>query len=486
MDLQNMTARQIAVLIKDKKISVAEAALYFSKRADQAKRLNCFVSLTEEDALLKRAAAVQKGIAEGRYNSPLAGVPVAVKDNICTRELPTSCASKMLAGFMSPYDATVVTRLQEAGAVIVGKANMDEFAMGSTTETSYFGVVKNPWDETRSPGGSSGGSAAAVAAGLIPYALGSDTGGSIRQPCSYCGVSGVKPTYGAVSRYGLVAYGSSLDQIGTLARNIDDCAAALEIISGHDAADSTSLPQDPFDFSAMQEIKGRKIGLPENYLGEGLSPDVREAIKAAAEAFTGLGATVEYCDMPMMEYAVPAYYIIACAEASSNLARFDGIKYGYHPEGCDDLMDLYLTSRSEGFAAEVKRRILLGTFVLSSGYYDAYYQKAQQVRQLIRDAFNGLFAKYDMILSPVAPTTAPLLGESLNDPLKMYLSDVYTIAVNMIGSPAVSLPCGFDRAGLPIGLQLIGPVLSEPVLMGVGRAFQKATAWQDKRAEVTL
>lgn len=413
----------------------------------------------------------------------LAGMPIAIKDNIATTELTTTCSSKILEGFVSPYNATVIEKLAAEGAVILGKTNMDEFAMGSTTETSYTGITRNPWDDEKVPGGSSGGSAAAVAAGLAPVALGSDTGGSIRQPCAYCGLSGIKPTYGAVSRYGLLAYGSSLDQIGPIAHTVEDCATVLSVIAGYDEKDSTSAKDVNFDFAAAlnDNIAGKKIGLPKNYLGEGLNPEIEAAIRTACAEFEKLGAVVEEFEMPLIEYAVPAYYIIASAEASSNLQRYDGIKYGYHPDSFEDLEDLYLTTRSEGFGLEVKRRIMLGTFALSSGYYDAYYQKALKVRAMIREAFASAFAKYDAIISPVAPTTAPKLGESLTDPLAMYLSDIYTVSVNLIGIPAVSLPCGFDAEGMPIGMQLLGDMMSEEVLVNLGHAYQMHTDWHKKQ-----
>lgn len=438
-------------------------------------RYHCFNMVDE-------AAAEKAAAGEG----PLAGIPIAIKDNIATTDLPTTCSSKILQGFMSPYDATVIGKLREAGAVILGKTNMDEFAMGSTTETSYTGVTKNPWDETKVPGGSSGGSAAAVAAGLAPIALGSDTGGSIRQPCAYCGLTGIKPTYGAVSRYGLLAYGSSLDQIGPIAHTAEDCAALLSVIAGYDEKDSTSAKNVDFDFTAAlhDDLRGKKLGLPVNYLGEGLDPQIEAAIRAACEQFAALGAEVEEFEMPMIEYAVPAYYIIASAEASSNLSRYDGIKYGYHPEKFTDLEDLYLSARSEGFGLEVKRRIMLGTFALSSGYYDAYYQKALKVRALIRRAFDEAFAKYDAIISPVAPTTAPHLGESLTDPLAMYLSDIYTVSVNLVGIPAISLPCGFDEGGMPIGMQLLGNLMSEEKLVNLAHAYQLRTDWHKQKPDL--
>ena len=409
--------------------------------------------------------------------SPLAGVPMAYKDNICTKGVRTTCASRILGDFTPCYDATVAERLSAAGAVSLGKLNMDEFAMGSTSETSCFGAVKNPWDLTRAPGGSSGGAAAAVAAGEVWYAIGSDTGGSIRQPAAYCGVTGMKPTYGTVSRYGLIAYASSLDQMGPIARSAADCAAVLDIMMGKDAHDSTSLdaPAGGLLASLTGDLRGKKIGLPADCFGEGLDPEVRAAVLAAAAVLKARGATVEEFSLPVMEYVVPAYYIIACAEASSNLSRFDGVKYGWRAEGYEDLGELYTKTRTQGFGTEVKRRILLGTFVLSSGYYDAYYKKALQTKAVIKAAFDKAFEQYDLLLTPVAPTTAPRLGESLSDPLKMYLSDIYTVSVNLAGLPGLSMPCGFDSKGLPIGAQLIGPALGDAAVLDAAYGFQLDT-----------
>ncbi|MCI8496853.1 MAG: Asp-tRNA(Asn)/Glu-tRNA(Gln) amidotransferase subunit GatA, partial [Clostridiales bacterium] len=419
----------------------------------------------------------------GGLTSPLAGVPVAVKDNICTRDELTTCGSHMLYNFRPPYHATVVEKLKETGAVLTGKLNMDEFAMGSTSETSYFGPVKNPWDTSRVPGGSSGGSAASVAAGEAFYTLGSDTGGSIRQPCSFCGVTGIKPTYGTVSRYGLVAYASSLDQIGPIARTAEDCAAALDVITGKDPHDGTSVESPEKDFlgNLTSDIKGMKIGIPTDYYGEGLDSDVKERVLSVAKELEGLGAEVEEFRMPIVEYAVPAYYIIASAEATSNLSRYDGVKYGYRAESPADLYDLYLKSRSEGFGMEVKRRIMLGNFVLSSGYYDAYYLKALRVKALIKYAFDEAFEKYDAILSPTAPTTALKMGESLNDPLKMYLGDIYTVSVNLAGLPGLVMPCGFDGNGMPVGAQLIGKPFGEQALLNAAHAYQQVTDFHTKR-----
>ncbi|WP_130869121.1 Asp-tRNA(Asn)/Glu-tRNA(Gln) amidotransferase subunit GatA [Intestinimonas massiliensis (ex Afouda et al. 2020)] len=409
--------------------------------------------------------------------SPLAGVPMAYKDNICTKGVRTTCASRILGDFTPCYDATVVERLSAAGAVSLGKLNMDEFAMGSTSETSCFGAVKNPWDLTRAPGGSSGGAAAAVAAGEVWYAIGSDTGGSIRQPAAYCGVTGMKPTYGTVSRYGLIAYASSLDQMGPIARSAADCAAVLDVMMGKDFRDSTSLdaPAGGLLASLTGDLRGKKIGLPADCFGEGLDSEVRSAVLAAAQVLKARGATVEEFSLPVMEYVVPAYYIIACAEASSNLSRFDGVKYGWRAQDYEDLGELYTKTRTQGFGTEVKRRILLGTFVLSSGYYDAYYKKALQTKAVIKAAFDQAFTKYDLLLTPVAPTTAPRLGESLSDPLKMYLSDIYTVSVNLAGLPGLSMPCGFDAKGMPIGAQLIGPALGDAAVLDAAYGFQLDT-----------
>ncbi|MCD8090964.1 MAG: Asp-tRNA(Asn)/Glu-tRNA(Gln) amidotransferase subunit GatA [Clostridiales bacterium] len=486
MDFYDKTALEIGQMIKNKKISAVEAAkacLENIKAKDG--EINSFVTVLEDEAL-KQAEEVQAKIDSGELTSPLAGVPMAVKDNICTKDVLTTCSSKMLYNFKPPYDAAVSEKIKAAGAVIIGKTNLDEFAMGGSTETSYYGVTKNPFDPERVSGGSSGGSAAAVAAGLVPYALGSDTGGSIRQPCSFCGISGIKPTYGGVSRYGLVAFASSLDQIGPIGKDIKDCAEILSVISGHDKRDSTSVKGFEYDFSSSfdGDVKGIKIGIPTNYYGSGLDPEVKTAVLAAADTLKSMGAEICEFEMPIVDYAIPAYYIIACAEASSNLSRYDGIKYGYRSKEGETLLDVFFNSRSEGFGMEVKRRIMLGSFVLSSGYYDAYYKKGLQVRGLIKDSFNEAFEKYDMILSPVAPTTAFKIGENISDPLKMYLGDIYTVSVNLAGIPAVSLPCGFDSKGLPIGMQLIGQTFSESKLVKAGFAFQQETDFHKKAFEI--
>lgn len=486
MTFTNKTALEIGQMIKNKEVSsveVTKSMLANIKERDE--KVNAFVSVFEDEAI-KQAEEVQDKIDAGELTSPLAGVPMAIKDNICTKDRLTTCGSKMLHNFKPPYNATVTEKLESAGAVVLGKLNMDEFAMGGSTETSYFGATGNPWDVTRVPGGSSGGSAAAVAAEEVTYALGSDTGGSIRQPCSFCGVSGIKPTYGAVSRYGLVAFASSLDQIGPVGRDIKDCAEVLSVISGHDAKDSTSVKRPVFDFSTCFDgnLKGMKIGIPTNYFGKGLDEDVKKSVLEAAETLKKLGAEIEEFEMNIVDYAIPTYYVLACAEASSNLSRYDGIKYGYRKRDCEDLMEVYLTSRSEGFGMEVKRRIMLGSFVLSSGYYDAYYNKSLKVRGLIKKSFDEAFKKYDMILSPVAPTTAYKIGENSSDPLKMYLGDIYTVSVNLAGIPAVSVPCGFGSNGMPIGMQLIGNAFDESKLVRAAYAFQRETDFHTKKPEM--
>lgn len=476
MKLTDMTAVELSAAIKEKKTTVMEAVeAVFSVIAEKEQNLNCYVTLDKEGAL-HRAQEIQKRIDAGELTGPLAGVPVAIKDNMCTKGMLTTCSSRILGNFVPTYTAEAVIKLEEAGAVMIGKTNMDEFAMGSTTETSAYGVTKNPWNDKHVPGGSSGGSAAAVAADECFMALGSDTGGSIRQPASFCGVVGMKPTYGTVSRYGLIAYGSSLDQIGPLCKDVTDCAAILETIASHDAKDSTSVERNDTDFmSALTEdVKGMRIGIPRDYFTEGLSGEVRESVLAAAELLRSRGAVVEEFDLSLVDYAIPAYYTIAAAEASSNLERFDGIKYGYRAQDCEGLHPMYKKTRSEGFGAEVKRRIMLGSFVLSSGYYDAYYLKALRVKALIKKAFDDAFAKYDIILGPAAPTTAPELGKSLQDPLKMYLGDIYTISVNLAGLPGICVPCGIDSKGLPIGLQLIGNCFEEKKLLTAAYTYEQA------------
>jgi len=482
------SALELSAFIKEKKLSAVEAAsAYIDVIEKNDSRYNAFLAVSKEKALT-RAKEVQSQIdaaqAAGEILSPLAGVPIAIKDNISTEGIETTCASKMLNGYAPVFNAAVIEKLEKAGMVVVGKLNMDEYAMGGSSETGIKGAVHNPWDTARVAGGSSGGSAAAVASGEIPIALGSDTGGSIRQPCAFCGVTGIKPTYGSVSRYGLIAYASSLDQIGPIGQNIDDSAALLSIISGPDARDSTCVIQKPFEFGeAGSKLEGVKIGLPRNYFSGGIDDEVKNAVLSVSKEFEAAGAVIEEFEMPFMDYVIPTYYIIACAEASSNLSRYDGLKYGYRSSGAQSLSEVYRLSRSEGFGLEVKRRIMLGSFVLSSGYYDAYYKKALQVRALIKDAYNNLFSKYDMILSPVAPTTAYKIGENSGDPIKMYMGDIYTVSINLAGLPSAALPCGFDSAGLPIGFQIIGNAFSENKLIGAARVYQSRTGYHLKKPE---
>ncbi len=466
-ELLSLSAVELGRAIKEGKTTALEAVWAVLSQMEQSERVcHCYVT-TDREGALERAREVQKRIDAGELTGALAGVPAAVKDNLCTEGIRTTCASRILENFIPTYSAEAVLNLERAGVVIIGKTNMDEFAMGSTTETSAFGVTRNPHNPEHVPGGSSGGSAAAVAAGECFFALGSDTGGSVRQPASYCGVVGMKPTYGTVSRYGLIAYGSSLDQIGPLTKNVEDCAAVLEAIASHDPKDSTSVKREGTDFTAalIKDVKGMRIGIPGDYLGQGLGKEVREAVLNAARLLKSEGAIVEEFELSLVDYGIPAYYTIAAAEASSNLERFDGIKYGYRDESAEGLHQMYKRTRSKGFGAEVKRRIMLGSFVLSSGYYDAYYLKALRVRAMIKKAFDQAFVRYDCILGPVAPTTAPRLGETLSDPVKMYLGDIYTVSVNLAGLPAISIPCGTDSRGLPIGLQLIGDCFQEKRLI---------------------
>ena len=472
-----LSALDIGSKIKSGEITSVQATQAFLDAIESLdKDYKSYITVCRDSALA-RAAEVDSLIAQGRLTGDLAGVPIAIKDNICTKGTATTCASRMLANFVPPYDATVISKINAEGMVILGKTNMDEFAMGSTTETSYFGPTLNPWGENRVPGGSSGGSAAAVAARLAPVSLGSDTGGSIRQPASFCGVTGLKPTYGTVSRYGLVAFASSLDQIGPIGRDAVDLASLYNLICGVDEKDQSSTETAKLDIDKIRNysVAGKTIGIPEEYFGEGIDPEVKAAVMEAVKVFESEGAKVERFTLPIMEYAIPTYYIIACAEACSNLSRYDGIKYGFRPEGVQDLGELYIRSRSEGFGMEVKRRIMIGNFVLSSGYYDAYYNKALQVKNLIYQAFNEAFSKYDVVIGPVAPTPALKAGESLSDPLKMYLGDICTVLINIVGLPAVSVPCGF-ASGLPVGMQIIGKHYSEETILGFASDFQRATS----------
>ena len=480
MNLMSLTAVELGKKIKSGEVRVVDAVnAAFDQIEAVEKDINSYVTVYKKEEVLEKAEHIQKLIDEGQLTGPLAGVPVAIKDNMCTRDKLTTCSSKILGNFYPTYSAEAVINLEKAGAVIIGKTNMDEFAMGSTTETSFYGPTKNPWNKEHVPGGSSGGSCAAVAAEECSYALGSDTGGSIRQPSSFCGVTGIKPTYGTVSRYGLIAYGSSLDQIGPVAKDVTDCATILETIASYDSKDSTSVKRDDYNFTEalVEDVKGLKIGIPKDYFGEGLEPEVKEAILKAVDVLKDKGAIVEEFDLSLVEYAIPAYYVIASAEASSNL---DGVKYGYRTEEYNGLHNMYKKTRSEGFGEEVKRRIMLGSFVLSSGYYDAYYLKALRTKALIKKAFDEAFAKYDVIIGPDAPTTAPKLGDSLSDPIKMYLGDIYTISVNLAGLPGISVPCGQDSNGLPIGMQIIGDCFKEKNIIRAAYTFEQAKNSYDR------
>ena len=490
MQILDKTALEIGKELQAKTISVKEVIdeVYESyKKEDGA--VNAYSSFDIE-AAMSEADRAQKLIDSGEACSPLAGVPIGIKDNISTKGLPTTCASKILEGFRPPFDATAVEKIKKAGMVIAGKMNMDEFAMGSTSETSCYGPVHNPWNLDHVPGGSSGGAAAAVAAGEAVCTLGSDTGGSIRQPASYCGVTGFKPTYGAVSRYGLIAYASSLDQIGPVGADVLDCAAIMDVISGLDSKDSTSKDLTSgkyygYDKSYLEsmtgDVKGLTIGLPEECFGEGVDPETKSGVENAVKTLESLGAKVKNINLPFIRYAVPTYYIIATAEASSNLSRFDGVKYGYRTEKYHTLDELIVNTRSEGFGAEVRKRILLGTFVLSSGYYDAYYNKALKMKQMIVNGFKKAYEECDLIVCPTSPMTAPKIGSSLADSMKMYLSDIFTVSVNLAGLPGLSIPCGLDRNGLPIGTQIIGASGSDKMVLNAGHAFQKVTDFHKKR-----
>lgn len=483
MEVYEMTALQVAEKIKNREITAMDAVESVAKAIElRDETYNCYTSFDKNSAL-ENAERVQKKIDAGEPVSELAGVPIAIKDNICEKGKLTSCASKILYNFKPPYNATVINKLDACDMIAFGKVNMDEFAMGSTTETSFYGATKNPWDVTRVPGGSSGGAAASVAADESIVALGSDTGGSIRQPASFCGVTGLKPTYGSVSRYGLIAYASSLDQIGPIGKDVLDVAAVFNVIKGKDEKDGTSMQSEIFslDDIKIDSLKGKKVGIPNDYFGEGINDEVAQRVMAAAQTLKALGAEIEQFDMPIVKYAIPTYYIIACAEACSNLSRFDGIKYGYKAENALNLRDVYFKSRSEGFGMEVKKRIMLGNFVLSSGYFDAYYKKALQAKGLICKAFNDAFEKYDFLLGPVAPTTALKMGEGLSDPLAMYLGDIYTVMINISGLPSLALPCGFDSNNMPVGMQLIGKPFDEKTVLSAGYAFQNVTDFHKKK-----
>ncbi|MEW9081515.1 Asp-tRNA(Asn)/Glu-tRNA(Gln) amidotransferase subunit GatA [Caldanaerobacter subterraneus] len=480
MELYSLTVHELKELLHKREVSAQEVTKSYLERIKEVEpKIDALVTITEEFAL-ERAKVADEMIKKGEAKD-LTGIPVIIKDNISTEGIRTTCSSKMLENYIPPYNATVVERLLNEGVVILGKSNLDEFAMGSSTENSAFKTTKNPWDLSRVPGGSSGGSAAAVAADEAAFALGSDTGGSIRQPASLCGVVGMKPTYGLVSRYGLVAFASSLDQIGPFTKDVTDCAIVLNAIAGHDPMDSTSVKIEKPDYTSYlkEDIKGLRIGVAKEFFGAGIEEGVKETVEKAIKVFEDLGAEIIDISVPYVEYALPAYYIIASAEASSNLARYDGIRYGHIAKNYEDLVDMYMTSRSEGFGKEVKRRIMLGTYALSSGYYDAYYKKALKVRTLIKNDFERAFEKCDVIVGPTSPTVAFRIGERTNDPLAMYLADIYTVSVNIAGLPAISIPCGLSE-GLPVGLQIIGKHFDEGKILNVAYAFEKAYKFDAK------
>ena len=475
MDITELTVHELQDKLENKEITVTDITkAYIENIKKKEEKIGAFVTILEDEAL-KNAEEIQNKIESGEIKNSLAGIPIGIKDNICTKGVKTTCSSKMLENFISPYDATVMEKINAENMVMLGKLNMDEFAMGGSTEYSYFHVTRNPWNLNKVPGGSSGGSAAAVAANLVPWALGSDTGGSIREPASFCGVVGLKPTYGLVSRYGLVAFASSLDQIGPITKDVKDCAMLLNVIAGHDERDSTSANVEKQDYvkALRNNVKGLKIGIPKEFFGEGINKEVKESLEKAIEKYKELGAEVEECSLDIAKYSLAAYYIIACAEASSNLGRFDGIRYTYRTKEYSNLKELYKKTRSEGFGPEVKRRIILGTYVLSSGYYDAYYKKAQKVRTLVMNEFKKAFEKYDILLTPTSPTVAFDIGSKSNNPLEMYLADICTVSVNIAGLPAISIPCGKDAEGMPIGMQLIGKRFDEQAILNAAYTFEQ-------------
>ncbi len=483
-ELYRLGIVELSDLLRRREVSVNEVVESIIKRiGDVEPKIRAYLTLNHDGAI-ERAAECQELIDKG-FDSPLIGIPIAIKDNICTEGLRTTCASRILQNFIPPYESTVTRRLIDNGYILIGKTNLDEFAMGSSTENSAFFVTKNPWDMERIPGGSSGGSAAAVAADECIAALGSDTGGSIRQPAALCGVVGLKPTYGRVSRYGLIAFASSLDQIGPITKNVRDAALLLNIISGHDPMDSTSVPVEVPDFTASigKDIKGIKVGIPEEYFIEGMDREVQESVRTAIKLIESLGAIPVEISLPHTEYAVATYYVLATSEASSNLARYDGVKYGFRATG-KDLLDMYMNTRAEGFGPEVKRRILLGTYALSSGYYEAYYRKAQQVRTLIKRDFDEAFKKVDAIFTPTTPTPAFRIGEKISDPLQMYLNDIFTISANLAGVPAISIPCGFTSEGLPVGLQIIGRAFDEEMILRIAHAYEQSTDWHKRKPDI--
>ena len=482
MNITELTVHELQDKLKNKELTITQITKAYADRIEEKEKdVQAFVTILAEDAI-KQAEEIQNKIEKDEIKGEFAGIPIGIKDNICTKGAKTTCSSKMLENFVSPYDATVMEKLKKENIINLGKLNMDEFAMGGSTEYSYFKKTKNPWNLNKVPGGSSGGSAAAVAANLVPWALGSDTGGSIRQPASFCGVVGLKPTYGLVSRYGLVAFASSLDQIGPITKDVQDCAMLLNLIAGHDEKDTTSENKEKIDYTKClkNDVKGLKIGVPKEFFGEGINEEVKDSLEKAIEKYKELGAEVEEFSLDIAQYALATYYIIACAEASSNLGRFDGIRYTYRTPEYKNLKELYKKSRSEGFGPEVKRRIILGTYVLSSGYYDAYYKKAQQVRTLVMKEFNKGFEKYDVILTPTAPTVSFDIGSKSNNPLEMYLADICTVSVNIAGLPGISIPCGVDKQGMPIGMQLIGNKFCEETILNAAYTYEQATDFRKK------
>lgn len=482
MNIIELTVHELLEKLEKKEINRIDITkAYIERMKEKEPEVQAFVTELSEDAI-KKAQEIEQNVENNNKKSTFAGIPIGIKDNMCTKGIRTTCSSKMLENFVAPYDATVIEKLKEEDMILLGKLNMDEFAMGASTEYSAFQKTKNPWDLKKVPGGSSGGSAAAVASDMVPWALGSDTGGSIRQPSSFCGVVGLKPTYGLVSRYGLVAFASSLDQIGPITKDVTDSAILLNIIAGHDEKDSTSSDQEKKDYvkALKGDVKGLKIGIPRQFLGEGINPEVKEAIFEVAKTYEKLGATIEEFDLDVTEYSLATYYIIACAEASSNLGRFDGIRYGYRAKEADSLQDIFVNSRTEGFGDEVKRRIILGTYVLSSGYYDAYYKKSQKVRTLVINRFKETFEKYDVILTPTSPTTAFEIGTRSDNPLQMYLADICTVSVNVAGLPGISVPCKLDKEGMPIGFQLIGDHFAEETILNAAYTMEQELKFREK------
>ena len=482
MEITELTVHELQEKLKNKELKITDITkAYVDRINEKEKDVQAFVTVLADEAL-KQAEDIEKKVESGEITGEFAGIPIGIKDNMCTKGVKTTCSSKMLENFVSPYDATVIEKLNKENIIDLGKLNMDEFAMGGSTEYSYFKKTRNPWDLNKVPGGSSGGSAAAVAANLVPWALGSDTGGSIRQPSSFCGVVGLKPTYGLVSRYGLVAFASSLDQIGPITKDVRDCANLLNLIAGHDEKDTTSSKREKIDYTKClkNDVKGLKIGVPKEFFGEGINEEVKASLEKAIEKYKELGAEVEEFSLDIAQYALATYYIIACAEASSNLGRFDGIRYTYRTPEYKNLKEIYKKSRSEGFGSEVKRRIILGTYVLSSGYYDAYYKKAQQVRTLVMNEFNKGFERYDVILTPTSPTVAFDIGSKSNNPLEMYLADICTVSVNIAGLPGISIPCGVDKEGMPIGMQLIGNKFAEETILNAAYTYEQAIKFREK------